>query len=225
MTYYLLVIVKFIIGFVIVLTHMNISGKTQLSQMTPVDFIGNFVLGGIIGGVIYSDTIPLTQYIIILLMGVSFISIINWVSKHISVLRAVTIGNPIPIIKNGVFIMDSIHEKRNKIDILNITSRMHAQGIYSYRDVYYAQIEPDGQLTVICDQSQMPSVIVMKDGVPRKYELEQIGHDEAWLAERLKQQGIDDPESVFLAEFYNGSLNVVMKDGRMTGHHSEPSQL
>ncbi len=27
MTYYLLVIVKFIIGFVIVLTHMNISGK------------------------------------------------------------------------------------------------------------------------------------------------------------------------------------------------------
>ena len=39
MTYYLLVIVKFIIGFVIVLTHMNISGKTQLSQMTPVDFI------------------------------------------------------------------------------------------------------------------------------------------------------------------------------------------
>lgn len=101
MTYYLLVIVKFIIGFVIVLTHMNISGKTQLSQMTPVDFIGNFVLGGIIGGVIYSDTIPLTQYIIILLMGVSFISIINWVSKHISVLRAVTIGNPIPIIKNG----------------------------------------------------------------------------------------------------------------------------
>ena len=132
MTYYLLVIVKFIIGFVIVLTHMNISGKTQLSQMTPVDFIGNFVLGGIIGGVIYSDTIPLTQYIIILLMGVSFISIINWVSKHISVLRAVTIGNPIPIIKNGVFIMDSIHEKRNKIDILNITSRMHAQGIYSY---------------------------------------------------------------------------------------------
>ncbi|MBA5839185.1 hypothetical protein F9879_20050, partial [Morganella morganii] len=75
-----MVIVKFIIGFVIVLTHMNISGKTQLSQMTPVDFIGNFVLGGIIGGVIYSDTIPLTQFIIILLMGVRFISIINWVS-------------------------------------------------------------------------------------------------------------------------------------------------
>lgn len=43
--YYALVIVKFFIGFTIVITHMNLSGKTQLSQMTPIDFIGNFVLG------------------------------------------------------------------------------------------------------------------------------------------------------------------------------------
>lgn len=50
MEYYGLVLVKFIIGFVNVITHLNLSGKTQLSQMTPIDFIGNFVLGGIIGG-------------------------------------------------------------------------------------------------------------------------------------------------------------------------------
>lgn len=224
MTYYLFVIVKFIIGFVIVITHMNISGKTQLSQMTPVDFIGNFVLGSIIGGVIYSDSIPLTQYVILLLIGVSFISAVNWISKHINFFRSVAIGNPIPIIKNGLFLMDSIHEKRNKIDILNIASRMHSQGIYSFSDVYYAQIEPDGQLTVICDKKQMPSVIIMKDGVARKNELEQIGYDEAWLESGLKKLGVDNPEEVFLAEFYDGNINVVMKDGRMTGHHSEPLQ-
>lgn len=57
MEYYGYVLVKFILGFAIVITHLNFSGKTQLSQMTPVDFIGNFVLGGIIGGVIYSDAI------------------------------------------------------------------------------------------------------------------------------------------------------------------------
>lgn len=48
----------------------------------------------------------------------------------------------------------------------------YTQGIYSFSYVYYAQIEPDGQLTVICDKKQMPSVIIMKDGVPRKHELE-----------------------------------------------------
>lgn len=77
MEYYGLVLIKFIIGFVIVITHLNLSGKTQLSQMTPIDFIGNFVLGGIIGGVIYSDSIPLYQYVLVLLIGVCLISLLN----------------------------------------------------------------------------------------------------------------------------------------------------
>lgn len=80
--YYSLIILKFIIGFAIVITHMNLSGKTQLSQMTPIDFIGNFVLGGIIGGVIYSDTIPLYQYVTILIIGVLFISFLNFLTKR-----------------------------------------------------------------------------------------------------------------------------------------------
>lgn len=46
MEYYGIVLLKFVIGFVVVISHLNFSGKTQLSQMTPVDFIGNFVLGG-----------------------------------------------------------------------------------------------------------------------------------------------------------------------------------
>lgn len=48
MEYYGWVLLKFLTGFVIVITHLNLSGKTQLSQMTPVDLIGNFVIGGII---------------------------------------------------------------------------------------------------------------------------------------------------------------------------------
>lgn len=65
MEYYGWAILKFLTGFVIVITHLNLSGKTQLSQMTPVDLIGNVV----IGGVIYSDAIPFYQYVIVLLMG------------------------------------------------------------------------------------------------------------------------------------------------------------
>lgn len=112
--YYALVIVKFFIGFTIVITHMNLSGKTQLSQMTPIDFIGNFVLGGIIGGVIYSDSIPLYQYIILLFIGVIFISLLNYLTKKFNFFRSVTIGDPIPIIKNGNFLMDNILRKVTK---------------------------------------------------------------------------------------------------------------
>lgn len=212
MEYYGYTLVKFIIGFVIVITHLNLSGKTQLSQMTPVDFIGNFVLGGIIGGVIYSDSIPMYQYVIVLFIGVFLISLLNALSKRIHFFRSITIGQPLPIIKKGRFLIDVISSKRNKIDILNVSSQLHAQGIHSFQEVIYAQIEPNGQITVVCDGAKMPSVIVMKDGKARNVELSEIEKDEAWLTGRLKDAGIDK-EEVFLAEFWNGKISFILKNG------------
>ncbi|MGG4665305.1 DUF421 domain-containing protein [Providencia vermicola] len=213
--YYSFIILKFIIGFAIVITHMNLSGKTQLSQMTPIDFIGNFVLGGIIGGVIYSDTIPLYQYITILIIGVLLISSLNLLTKKVNFFRNVAIGNPIPIIKKGQFIMENILKKKNKIDIINISSRIHAQGIHSFQEIYYAQIEPDGQLTIICDEKNMPSVILMKDGVIRTSELESIERDEAWLKQQIESQGIESLDDIFLAEFWRGEVNFILQDGKI----------
>src|SRR5476651_183042 len=212
MEYYLLVLAKFVIGFLIVISHLNFSGKTQLSQMTPVDFIGNFVLGGIIGGVIYNDVIPLYQYVIVLVIGVMLISLLNSVSKRFFLFRSFAIGNPIPIVKDGKFIMDNILKRRNKIDILNVASQLHAQGIHSFQNLKYAQIEPGGQITAICEGAEMPSVILVKDGRIRHSELEAIGRDEAWLQEKIASLNINNFNEIFIAEFWQGEITVVMAD-------------
>lgn len=103
MEYYAWVLEKFIVGFLIIATHMHLSGKTQLSQMTVIDLIGNFVMGGIIGGVIYTDAIPFYQYLIVLLMGVLLVHTLNLITKKIEPLRGFAIGVPIPIVKKGNF--------------------------------------------------------------------------------------------------------------------------
>ncbi len=212
MEYYGLVLVKLIIGFLIVITHLNISGKTQLSQMTPIDFIGNFVVGGIIGGVIYSEAISLHQYVIVLLIGVSMISILNSLSKRIHFFRKISIGKPIPVIKKGRFIMESILEKKNKIDILNVSSKLHAMGVQSFEKIVYAQIEPDGQMTVSCEDEEVPSVIIMKDGKPREEELKQIGKNINWLNDEIKNTFIES-DQVFIAEYWNERVFFILNDG------------
>lgn len=212
MEYYGIVLLKFVIGFVVVISHLNFSGKTQLSQMTPVDFIGNFVLGGIIGGVIYSDTIPMHQYIFVLFIGVGLISLLNWTSKHVWFFRSFTIGKPIPIIKNGRFLMDNILHKRNKIDIINVASLLHSQGVNSFQEIRYAQIEPNGAITVVCDEGKMPSIILIKDGKYRHSELNDIEKDEVWLDEVLKKHKIELVD-VFISEFWNGKLTFILKNG------------
>lgn len=214
MFYYELTLLKLLIGFLVLIAHLNISGKTQLSQMTPIDFIGNFVLGGIIGGVIYSDTIPVSQYLIILFLGVALISGLNYVSKHFTSVRAFTIGDPLPIIRNGKFIMDNILKRRNKVDILTITSQLHAQGINSFQEVKYAQIEPNGQLSVITKNRLMFSVILIKHGEIRGYGLEMIEKDHHWLEQHLKDHDIK-LDQIFLAEFWDSELIFYLREGEV----------
>lgn len=65
--------------------------------------------------------------------------------------------------------MENILAKQNKIDILNLSSQLHAQSIHTFQDINYGHIETDGQVTVVCEGNRPPSVIVMKDGKPRTY--------------------------------------------------------
>ncbi|MEL5366336.1 MULTISPECIES: DUF421 domain-containing protein [Serratia] len=217
MDYYMLVLVKFLIGFLIVMTHFNLSGKTQLSQMTPIDFIGNFVIGGIIGGVIYSDAIPLHQYIIVLIMGVILISLLNSVSKRIQFFRKITIGKPITIIKDHRFLMENIRNKRNKVDIFSLLSHIHAQGIHSLLAIKHAQIEPGGQITLARDEDKVPSCIVMKEGEVQEEALEQIGKTPEWLLHKMVtcQLAVED---VYLAEYWEGNISFILMDGKVVNN-------
>lgn len=212
MEYYFFLIIKVIIGFVVVISYMNFTGKTQLSQMTPVDFIGNFILGGIVGGVIYNDAIPMSQYLSVLLLAICLISFLNWVSKHIWFFRSIAIGEPIPIIKKGKFLMENIKLEKNKVDMINVASQLHSQGVHSFQEVFYAQIEPNGSLSVICEGGKMPSLILMKDGSIRLSELDKIEKDEEWLNNIISRLQLDNKE-IFLAEFWGGEVVFILNDG------------
>lgn len=212
MGYYEFTFLKLLIGFCVLIAHLNLTGKTQLSQMTPIDFIGNFVLGGIIGGVIYSDTIPLQQYVILLLLGVILISALNFASKHISAIRTITIGDPIPIMKNGNFILENVLKSRNKLDIVSLTSQLHSLGINSFEEVRYAQVEPGGQLSVITKETTMFSVLVIKTGEIRQNGLEIIEKDEEWLTEKLNKKSLT-VKDVFLGEFWESELVLHLYNG------------
>ena len=68
MDFIILVAIKLTIGFIALVLFMNLNGRSQLAPTSTEDQIGNYVLGGIIGGVIYSPTISIIQFLIVLLI-------------------------------------------------------------------------------------------------------------------------------------------------------------
>ena len=47
---------------------INILDKGNLAPTSAMDQVQNFVLGGIIGGVIYSDSVSLLQFFLVLIL-------------------------------------------------------------------------------------------------------------------------------------------------------------
>lgn len=95
---------------------------------------------------------------------------------------------------------------------------MHAQGIHSFQEIVYAQIEPNGQITAVRDGSEMPSVIIMKDGKVRECALSDIEKDARWLEDELEKVSVTC-EDVFIAEFWNGRLTFILNDGEVKKLH------
>ena len=81
MEFIIQVAIKLTIGFTALLIYMNINGKGQLAPVTATDQIGNYVLGGIIGGVIYNPSITVVQFLIVLLIWISLMTAINFLKS------------------------------------------------------------------------------------------------------------------------------------------------
>lgn len=65
---YILIAIKFILGTMVMILQINLSGKVDFAVNTPLNQIQNYILGGIIGGVICNSSITIIQFMIILLI-------------------------------------------------------------------------------------------------------------------------------------------------------------
>lgn len=213
MMFYLYSLAKFATGFLIIAAYLKLSNKLQAGQLTSIDYIGNFVLGGIISGVIYNSEIPFHRFVLVLLIALGMISLLNFISMRFMLVRQAVTSDPMPIIIDGVFQVETDTGKKTKFDIMTFISQLRARGIYSLEEISYAQIEPEGSLTVIKKGEGVINTILVRNGEILDTYLDAIGRDSEWLTERLAQENLT-LEDVYLVEFSREChLFIVKNDG------------
>ncbi|RYL89256.1 DUF421 domain-containing protein [Sporolactobacillus sp. THM19-2] len=200
---------KLLIGFICLLIFLNVTGKTQLSQMSPVDLIGNLVLGAIIGGIIYNPDIRIPQFLIVILLWSAMMTVARFLKMRNLDVRRIVAGEVIPLVVNRKFIVKNFNQ--TNLDISDFTTMLRMRGIFSLRDLKYAQLEPSGQLTVIkSDGADLP-VVVISNGQVITDNLKFIDKDEQWLTDLLKEKNISRND-IFGAEWSERGLFVVPKN-------------
>ena len=206
-SFFATIAIKLALGLLSLVFVINVTGKGNLAPSSAVDQIQNFVLGGIIGRVIYNSSITIIQYIVILIIWTILILLLKWLNTNVSLIKHLIDGKPTIIIKNGQLDPEACRSKG--LAAADVALKLRAQGIFQLKDVKRAVIEQNGQLIVVRMGDENPKYPVITDGVVQVEILETIGKTEEWLTEKLKEEGFEDVSNIFIAEYDKGQLNVV----------------
>ena len=204
---YIDVAIKLALGLLSLIVVINYTGKGNLAPTSASDQVQNYVLGGIIGGVIYNPSITILQYCIILLIWFALVLSLRWMKTNNSKVKKMIDGEPLQLIKRGK--MDVENVRLAGLTAQEVAFKLRAQGVYSIRDVKSAILEQNGQLILTKTGEENPKYPLITDGVIQHNILEVIDKTEEWVTEQLAAQGIQYPSDLFIAEYNSGQLTVV----------------
>ena len=203
---FLLVAIKLLIGFFAMVIIINISGKGNLAPTSASDQIVNYVLGGIIGGVIYNSNVNILDFVGILCIWCALVLALKWVKKHNVKAKQIIDGKALIIIDDGKIDIENC--RKLGLSAHDVAFKLRTNGINSSKDVKRAVIEQNGQLIVIKAGEENPKFPVITDGQVHTDILKIIGKDEKWLLEEIKKHGVDKYSKVFLGEYVDNSLTL-----------------
>ncbi|MBF0818216.1 DUF421 domain-containing protein [Streptococcus acidominimus] len=204
---YLDIAIKLGLGLLSLIFVINVSGKGNLAPNSASDQVQNYVLGGIIGGVIYSPSISILQYSIILLIWTMLVLSLKWVKTHNHFLKRMIDGRFTILIKNGKVDVEACRSVG--LTASDVALKLRGQGIYQLKQVKRAVLEQNGQLIVVQAGEENPKYPVVADGTIQTDVLESIDQTEEWLLEKLEEMGHQEVTDIFIAEYDKGELNVV----------------
>ena len=204
---YLDIAIKLTMGLLSLVFVINISGKGNLAPSSATDQVLNYVLGAIVGGVLYSPRISVLQYFIILMIWTMIVLILKWLKTNSVLFKSILDGQPVIIIKKGILDVEAC--RRAGLTANDIAFKLRTNGVYSVKKVKRAVLEQNGQLIIVLQDEENPKYPIITDGTVQTNILEAIDKDTDWLQEQLKEMGYENISDIFLAEYDNGKINVI----------------
>lgn len=204
---FVLVFIKLMIGFLSAVAVINFTGKGNLAPNSASDQIQNYVLGGIVGGVIYNKNIGIFECLLVMLAWFLLVTGFRLLKKHNVIVKQIIDGKALIIINNGK--VDIENCKKAGLSANDVAFKLRAQNVYSVKKVKRAVVEQDGKIIIVLDGEENPKFPIITDGHLQTDILEVIGKDEDWIKEKMREKGFEEYNQIFLGEYVDGKAIFV----------------
>lgn len=191
---YSMIFAKLGLGLLALILQINLLGKRNLAPTSALDQIQNYVLGGIIGGVIYNDTISIFQFLMIMVVWTILVMILKYLKSVSRLIRILVDGKPVILIEQGELQTETC--LRSGIQAFELQMKLRAMGVQRIQDVKRAVLEQNGQLTVVQMGEDNIRFPIIADGQINTDVLVLIDKDSEWLTQELTRHGYE-PRDIF----------------------------
>ena len=203
MLIYSLMLAKLALGLLCLIVQINLLGKGNLAPNSATDQVQNYVLGGIIGGVIYNNSISIPDFLLVLIAWTMLVLILKYLKSNSAVVKGFVDGRPAVLIERGKLKVEEC--MRHGLLAHDIHLKLRMAGVYFVKDVKRAVLEPNGQLTVIQYGEQNARYPLILDGQIDDDALELIDKDRVWLKGALCEAGYE-LKDIYIGEYKEGEL-------------------
>lgn len=203
---YGLIIIKFVLGMICLILQINLLGKGNLAPTSAIDQVQNYVLGGIIGGIIYNSQVTILEFVMVLLIWTIIVFVIKVAKENNHWIRSFIDGNPKLLIRNGHLLVKNC--LKSGMTANDLMFQLRSRGIDQVSKVKSGILEQNGQLIIIENDEHNVRFPIISDGQPNQDVLELIHHDQDWLNEQVKKAGYHRIDDIYLGEYIQGHLTL-----------------
>ena len=198
MEVYIQIGLKLITGMIGILTFLRIAGKAQMAQITPLDTVSAFVIGALVGGVLYNPDMSMWHILFALAVWTAFNLFIRFCMRSAR-LRHFIKGESEYLVKNGIINFKAF--KRNSLEMEQFRMLLRQKGIFSMFDVEDVLFETNGAVTVSEPGEMAESHLLINNGAIVEHNLKRTHRSKSWVLHQLKSNGYDNPSDLFCMEW------------------------
>ena len=205
MTVYGMVFAKLAIGLLAIILQINLMGKGNLAPTSALDQLQNYVLGGIIGAIIYNDQIGILQFMLVLILWTILVMTLKFLKGNLRFFKTILDGHPVIVIEKGHILTEEC--MRYGIQAAELKLKLRTAGVQYVTDVKRAVLEQNGQLSVVQFGDENIKFDLIDDGQINHFTLDVIEKGQDWLEEEVEKQGYKIKE-VYIAEYKDGEVVI-----------------
>ena len=195
---YINIALKLITGMLGILVFLRITGKAQMAQLTPLDTVSAFVIGALVGGVLYNPDMSMWHILFALAVWTGFNMLVRFAMRSAR-LRHFIKGESSFLVRNGAINFKAF--KRNSLEMEQFRRLLRQKGIFSMFDVDDVVFETNGAVTVLPTERTADSILFVNNGEIVESSLKRANCSRELVLRNIVRNGFKGPHELFCMEW------------------------